>query len=172
MKVIVTFLVMALFSCGGGGVRDQVGDLTGSTVTPGGVSVRSDSPVSAATKAAIDRGIAATIEKARCKGYTKALTLSSYKVAIIKGEIYKGVPVYRIPCGSHCAEYGQGDGTMFVAGQFLEPDTVVFPEQENPEQIAGFEAEHLVLFQNDKAEFERTHTHGSGSGHPILSECR
>lgn len=38
--------------------------------------------------------------------------------------------------------------------------------------VTSFEIEHIVLAWNSADEYERTKTHGIGTGHPIIAECR
>lgn len=131
---------------------------------------------------AITAGLHATFEKARCKGYTQALSLSDYIIAIVhSAPSSDGTPCYKIPAGVYTgSEYDKG-GYILVAGQMLtvgEPygNIIVIPDHkgqftEHLSLVAEFEAEHVVLAYNDGEEFERTKVHGNGQGHPIIPDC-
>lgn len=131
---------------------------------------------------AIETGLERTFEKARCRGYTLALSLSDYIVAIVKGEPDSdGNPCYRIPAGVYAGTVYDKGGYILVAGQMLtagEPygNIIVIPEHNGQRLdhlalVAEFEAEHVVLAYNDGDEFERTKVHGNGTGHPIIPNC-
>lgn len=121
---------------------------------------------------AIERGLNAAFTKARCRGYTKSLNVSDYRITTENGEMSDaGIPAIRMPCGPYCGtEYDKG-GYILAAGQFIEPNTIRVPEQSDPSLIVEYEAEHKILRDNDRREYERTKIHTGGSGHPIIPNC-
>lgn len=132
--------------------------------------------------AAIHRGMEHTFEKARCKGYTQALNLSDYIIAIVKSvPSSDGTPCYKIPAGVYAGTVYDKGGYILVAGQMLtvgEPygNIIVIPDHkgqftEHLELVVGYEVEHCVLAFNDAEEFERTKVHTATAGHPIIPDC-
>ena len=130
---------------------------------------------------AIHRGMEYTFAKARCKGYTQALNISDYIVAIVKSVLSpSGVPCYKIPAGVYAGTEWDMGVYILVAGQMLtvgQPygNIIVIPDHkgqmaESLETVVGYEVEHIVLCWNDGDEYERTKVH-IGSGHPIIPDC-
>lgn len=112
---------------------------------------------------AIDTGLAEVFERARSKGYTRHLEQSLYTFVFLMGESFKGVNVFRMPDGD------------YVAGIVVDLDKriIAIPEHKPDQtaelaQIVGYEAEHCILYANDRDLFERTKTHAPGEGHPIF----
>lgn len=130
----------------------------------------------------IEQGLNATFIKAACYGYQRAMRLSDYIIAIVKGEPDSdGNPCYRLPAGQYAGTVYDKGGYILAAGQVLavgEPygNIIVVPEHfegqgEHLSLISEYEAEHVILAWNDGDKFERTKTHGDGTGHPIISDC-
>ncbi len=69
--------------------------------------------------------------------------------------------------------YDQG-GFIYAAGMVLEFNPCVFVIAEHDREfrrvadVVRYEGEHLVLYYNDRALFEKTADHSRGGGHPIL----
>lgn len=183
---ILLFAIL-LASCGGSStpsIEDRVRVLNFTTGTPQGVAIYAEPGVSIspAILAAIDTGLQRTFTKTKCK-YNRSLSFGNYQFAVIRGELYNGNPVYRLPCGQYCGtEYDKG-GFIYAAGQVIEfvpqdsgrRNVIVIPEQfaniANAETISEYEAEHVELAHWDGDEFDRTKTHGGGAGHPIIPNC-
>ena len=174
---------MFLAACESNGLKDRAGQIASQPVVfaPAGVAVRAESgvEVSIQAKAAIDEGIAHTIEKGKCQGYTKGLNRSGYAVAFLKGQPDSaGYPALPVACGDYCGTYWDKGGYILVAGQVSTVggvQTIILPEHrdnfENLARVSDYEAEHIMLRLNDPDEYERTKVHGSGQGHPIIPEC-
>ena len=165
-------------------IEDRVFGITNKTTDISGMQVwlENGANVTGADLTAIELGFNRTFAKARCKGYERALSLSDYIVAIVKGEPDSdGNPCYRIPAGVYAGTIYDKGGYILVAGQMLtagEPygNIIVIPEHngqflDHLALVAEFEAEHVVLAYNDAYEFERTKVHGDGTGHPIIPNC-
>lgn len=196
--IAVILTIILLTACGGSGVpsvEDRVRTAAFTVGTPQGVAVFTEQgvTVSPAILEAIDTGLARTFAKSKCR-YGRSLSFGNYQFTIIRGELYNGNPVYRLPCGQYCGgEYDKG-GYIFAAGQVIEfvpfdsgrRNNVVIPEQfaavVNAETISEYEAEHVELAHWDAdlapadtielaplsgSLFDSTKTHGNGSGHPI-----
>lgn len=179
--VILTLIFLA--ACGGGSVasiEDRVRTTAFIGGTPRGVAVFTEQgvTVSPAILDAIDTGLARTFAKSQCR-YARSLSYGNYQFTLIRGEIYNGNPVYRLPCNQYCGtEYDKG-GYIFAAGQVIEfvpidsgrRNNIVIPEQfantANAETISEYEAEHVELAHWDGDKFDETKTHGNGAGHPI-----
>lgn len=204
MKRLLIILILALLlaSCGGSStpsIEDRVRVLNFTTGTPQGVAIYAETGVSIspAMLAAIDTGLQRTFTKTKCK-YNRSLSYGNYQFAVIRGELYNGNPVYRLPCGQYCGtEYDKG-GFIYAAGQVIDfvpqdsgrRNVIVIPEQfaniANAETISEYEAEHVELAHWDAdlaavdtielaplsgSLFESTKTHSGGAGHPIIPNC-
>lgn len=165
-------------------IEDRVFGITNKTTDISGMQVwlENGANVTGTDLTAIELGFNRTFEKARCRAYQRALSLSDYIVAIVKGEPDSdGNPCYRIPAGVYAGTVYDKGGYILVAGQMLtvgEPygNIIVIPEHNGQNLdhlalVAEFEAEHVVLAYNDPDEFERTKVHGDGTGHPIIPNC-
>lgn len=155
-------------------------------VTPHGLRIWTEPGAScpAAVEQAMTRGMEFTFEKGRCRGYTERMTLGDFNVVILRSteNDSQGFPAYRLPCAQYCGtEYDKG-GYILAAGQILFTAGspigmwILIPEHtsgqtDHAATIAEYETEHGVLGFNDGAEYERTKTHGSGEGHPIIPSC-
>lgn len=142
-----------------------------------------DAACSESVMRAFENGLAHAFEKAACRGYTRALNHSDYNIAVLKSHENdsQGFPAYRLPCQNYCGSVYDKGGYILAAGQMVFVGTpygnwIAIPEHtvqqlEHAETIAEYEAEHVILAWNDGAEFERTKTHGDGTGHPIIPAC-
>lgn len=132
---------------------------------------------------AFEVGLANAFEKAACRGYTRAINHSDYNIAVLKSneKDSQGFPAYRLPCQNYCGTVYDKGGYILAAGQMVFVGTpygnwIAIPEHtvsqlEHAQTIAEYEAEHIILAWNDGEEFERTKTHGDGTGHPIIPAC-
>jgi hypothetical protein len=181
MKKLIFILILVAIACGKvETIETRVFRLADNGTTPAGVRLRIEPGVSVSddAKAAIDAGIRRTLLKTQCR-YGRSLRHSDYIVAVVKSvRDQHGDPAYKLPCGQYCGSvYDQG-GYILVAGQMLaagEPfgNIIVLPEHtdriDHMALAAEYEAEHVELSWWDGDEYERTKTHGQGSGHPIIT---
>lgn len=147
--------------------------------SPKGVRVYSQQQPRIELLRAIDNGFANLFAVARRNGYRARLDFSSYTVFIAKADRTKDSsggysPDISVPSGQYAGSgYDQG-GYVFAAGMVLafSPSAFIIAEHEtNVERISEivrFEGEHIILYHNDRALYEKTKDHSQGGGHPIL----
>lgn len=159
-----------LCSCGGGSSYDS----QPYALTLNGVRVKKAAGVTldAAMLNRIDVGVIKAVTKARCKGYTKELEMRDFTVALTFGYLENGVWVIKLPCEQYCGTVWDKGGYITASGQYLvNEDILLIPQQPDPSTAVHNEAEHRILFMNDKAEYNRTFSHLNGIDHPIIPEC-
>jgi len=149
------------------------------TSTPNGVTVVSVSTPRREVLDAIDRGFAELFAVARRHGYRNRLNYSDYTVFVARPDRTKDSsgqysPDIAVAAGQYAGSgYDQG-GYIYAAGMVLayNPSAFIIAEHEHDWQrisnVVRFEGEHLVLYYNDRALYERTADHSRGGGHPIL----
>lgn len=169
-------------------VFKQVVSIKQKTSTPKGVKVWIQDGVvyDGFDAASIDVGIGNLIKKTNCLPYQNLKVHSNYIVALLKSTETSsdGFPAYRLPCAQYCGTVFDKGGYILVSGQILVNRTAgvleyiaVIPDHtpaqvEHLKLIVEYEAEHLILFANDRARFEATQTHTETSGHPIINDCQ
>jgi hypothetical protein len=128
---------------------------------------------------AIDRGFADLFAVARRHGYRNHLNYGEYTVFVGRPDRTKDSsgqysPDIAVAAGQYAGSgYDQG-GYIYAAGMVLafNPSAFIIAEHERDWQrisnVVRFEGEHLVLYYNDRALYERTADHSRGGGHPIL----
>jgi hypothetical protein len=129
---------------------------------------------------AIDRGFAELFDVARRHGYRNHLNYGDYTVFVARPDRSKDSagqysPDIAVAAGQYAGSgYDQG-GYIYAAGMVLafNPAAFIIAEHERDWQrisnVVRFEGEHLVLYYNDRALYERTADHSRGGGHPILN---
>ncbi len=149
------------------------------TSTPNGVTVVALSTPRREVLDAIDRGFADLFAVARRHGYRSHLNYDDYTVFLARPDRSKDSagqysPDIAVPAGQYAGSgYDQG-GYIYAAGMVLafDPSAFIIAEHEHDWQrisnVVRFEGEHLVLYYNDRALYERTADHSRGGGHPIL----
>jgi hypothetical protein len=152
---------------------------TVSTNTPRGVRVFALRQPRAELLRAIDSGFANLFAVARRHGYRTQLNYNSYTVFIARADRTKDSggsysPDIAVASGQYAGSvYDQG-GFVYAAGIVLafSPSAFLIAEHEkNVERVSDvvrFEGEHIVLYHNDRALYEKTKDHSRGGGHPIL----
>lgn len=128
---------------------------------------------------AIDRGFTDLFAVARRHGYRNHLNYGEYTVFVARPDRTKDSsgqysPDIAVAAGQYAGTgYDQG-GYIYAAGMVLafNPSAFIIAEHEHDWQrisnVVRFEGEHLVLYYNDRALYERTADHSRGGGHPIL----
>ena len=149
------------------------------TSTPNGVTVVGLSTPRREVLDAIDRGFAELFAVARRHGYRNHLNYGDYTVFVARPDRTKDSsgqysPDIAVAAGQYAGSgYDQG-GYIYAAGMVLafNPSAFIIDEHERDWQrisnVVRFEGEHLVLYYNDRALYERTADHSRGGGHPIL----
>ncbi|HEV2912419.1 MAG TPA: hypothetical protein VGX92_03795 [Pyrinomonadaceae bacterium] len=149
------------------------------TRTPGGVNVFAVTAPSAGMLRAIDDGFTALFAVSRRHGYRARLDYSAYTVFIARADRVRDSrgaysPDVAVGAGQYAGSaYDQG-GFIYAAGMVLEFNHGVFLIAEHQRDlrrvsdVVRYEGEHLVLYHNDPALYQRTADHSRGGGHPIL----
>jgi hypothetical protein len=149
------------------------------TTTPRGVTVLAQTMPRLQLLNAIDSGFADLFAVAQRHGYRNRLKFDDYTVFIGKPDRLKDragqySPDIAVPAQQYAgSDYDQG-GFIYAAGMVLafNPCAFVIAEHDRDlgrvSNVVRFEGEHLVLYYNDRALYERTADHSRGGGHPIL----
>ncbi len=149
------------------------------TSTPNGVTVVGVSTPRREVLDAIDRGFADLFAVARRHGYRNRLNFSDYTVFVARADRTKDSagqysPDIAVAAGQYAgSDYDQG-GYIYAAGMVMaySPSAFIIAEHDRDWQrisnVVRYEGEHLVLYYNDRALYEKTADHSKGGGHPIL----
>jgi hypothetical protein len=149
------------------------------TTTPRGVSVFARTTPRADFLNAIDRGFADLFAVAARHGYRNRMRFEDYTVFIGRADRLKNSqgqysPDIAVPAQQYAGtDYDQG-GFIYAAGMVLafNPCAFVIAEHDRDlgrvSNVVRFEGEHIILYYNDRAFYERTADHSRGGGHPIL----
>lgn len=128
---------------------------------------------------AIDRGFAELFAVAQRHGYRSRLSFSDYTVFVGRADRTRDSsgqysPDIAVPAQQYAgSDYDQG-GFIYAAGMVLafNPGAFVIAEHDRDlarvSNVVRYEGEHLILYYNDRALYERTADHSRGGGHPIL----
>lgn len=125
---------------------------------------------------AIERGITDAFTRARCEGFTHRLNLSEY-IVVIMGQSERSpeshIWSYRLPAGPYAGSQWDLGGYILALGQVVSELYIALPDHHGTDldqlaEVAGYEAEHLILFDNDRERYHATMVHGVGEGHPLL----
>ncbi len=147
--------------------------------TPRGVTVLARISPSREMLNAIDSGLADLFAVAQRHGYHNRMKFENYTVFIARADRLKDSqgqysPDIAVPAQQYAGtDYDQG-GFIYAAGMVLafNPCTFVIAEHDRDlarvSNVVRFEGEHLILYYNDRALYERTADHSRGGGHPIL----
>ena len=149
------------------------------TSTPMGVKVLAVNRPSKDVLSAIDRGFSDLFAVARRHGYTRRTSFSNYVVFIARSDRTRDSsgqysPDIAVPAGQYAgSDYDKG-GFIYAAGMVLayNPSAFVFAEHEHDfsriSNVVRYEGEHIILYYNDRALYEKTADHSRGGSHPIL----
>ena len=128
---------------------------------------------------AIDDGFTELFQIARRHGYTRRMNYSDYTVFIGRADRMQDSqgnysPDVAVPAGQYAGSgYDQG-GFIYAGGMVLtfDPSAFLIAEHDRSWQrvssVVRYEGEHLVLYFNDRALFNKTADHSTGGYHPIL----
>lgn len=136
----------------------------------------SDAPTvrpTAEQQTAIEKGLNRAFTKAQCLGYSRNLSVQAYQIETVPGQIVNGINVFRVNTDDYeDTDFDKG-GYVYAAGQFQPPAKIVVPQYfDNFDALATvveYEAEHRILYDNNRAEYDRTKVHGIGTGHPLFT---
>ncbi|HMJ25142.1 MAG TPA: hypothetical protein VK475_04915 [Pyrinomonadaceae bacterium] len=147
--------------------------------TPRGVTVLARTTPSRELVNAIDSGFAELFDVAQHHGYHNRMRFEDYTVFIARADRSKDrqgqySPDIAVPAQQYAGtDYDQG-GFIYAAGMVLAFNPCAFVIAEHDRDLARvsnvvrFEGEHLILYYNDRALYQRTADHSRGGGHPIL----
>lgn len=150
-----------------------------STETPNGAHVYAISRPREEILRAIDSGLTELFNISRRHGFRARLNYSDYTVFIARPDRTKDSagaysPDIAVGASQYAGSiYDQG-GYVYAAGMVLayNPCAFIIAEHERDlsrvSNVVRYEGEHLVLYYNDRALYERTRDHSRGGGHPIL----
>ena len=147
--------------------------------TPRGVNVVALTPPKTETLDAIDRGFAELFAVARRHGYRSRLSFNDYTVFIARADRTKDSqgqysPDIAVPAGQYAGGYYDQGGFIYAAGMVLAFNPCAFIIAEHAQNlgritdVVRYEGEHIILYYNDRALYEKTADHSRGGGHPIL----
>lgn len=149
------------------------------TTTPRGVTVLARTMPRVDLLNAIDRGLADLFAVSQRHGYRNRVRFDDYTIFIGRADRTRDSrgqysPDIAVPAQQYAgSDYDQG-GFIYAAGMVLafNPCAFVIAEHDRDlgrvSNVVRFEGEHLVLYYNDRALYERTADHSRGGGHPIL----
>jgi hypothetical protein len=149
------------------------------TSTPRGVTVVARTVPRAEVLQAIDQGFGELFAVAARHRYRARLNYSDYTVFIGKADRTKDSggrysPDIAVGAGQYAGSvYDQG-GFVYAAGMVLAYNPCAFVIAEHDRDfgrignVVRYEGEHIVLYYNNRALYERTADHSRGGSHPIL----
>lgn len=149
------------------------------TSTPQGVTVAARTLPRPEVLSAIDRGFAELFAVARRHGYRNRLSFSDYTVFIARADRTADSrgqysPDIALPAAQYAGGYYDQGGYIYAAGMVLAFNPLAFIIAEHDRDLSRisnvvrYEGEHLVLYHNNRALYQRTADHSGGGGHPIL----
>lgn len=174
------YLLLLLIFLVGCGEPKIVQPPSSSLTSPNGIRIKSNSTVSSSTLTTMDASLAKLFQDAKLRNYTKKLNFTDYTIFIKEDCIDRnGTKVWLERNDSYNnTEFDQNPdpviGTIFQAEQVILNDSsvvsfVICSDTEfNMSNATRYGAEHIILFYNDKKEYERTKIHTSTQGHPII----
>ena len=149
------------------------------TTTPRGVTVLARATPRADVLSAIDQGFAELFAVAQRHGYGNRLNFSDYTVFIARPARTKDSrgqysPDIALPAQQYAGSFYDQGGFIYAAGMVLafNPSAFVIAEHDRDfsrvSNVVRYEGEHIILYYNDRALYEKTADHSRGGGHPIL----
>ena len=149
------------------------------TWTPRGVNVLARTMPRPEILNSIDQGFAELFAAAQRRGYRNRLSFSDYTVFIARADRTRDSsgqysPDIAVPAQQYAGSYYDQGGFIYAAGMVLafNPSAFVVAEHDRDlgriSNVVRYEGEHIVLYYNDRALYEKTADHSRGGGHPIL----
>lgn len=150
-----------------------------STKTPKGAKIFSVTQPSSKMLAAIDRGLADLFAVSRKNNYTKRTNYTDYTIFIAKADRTLDVsknysPDIAVGAAQYAGSVYDKGGFVYAAGMVLAYTPSAFIIAEHTKEfsrvsdVVRYEGEHLVLYHNDRAFYNKSADHSKGGGHPIL----
>jgi hypothetical protein len=150
-----------------------------SATTPLGAKVFAVKKPKSSMLKAIDQGLTDLFAIAKKHKYKNRLNYSDYTIFIANADRTKDgnksySPDIAVSAGQYKGSiYDQG-GYIYAAGMVMAYNPCAFIIADHTKQfqrvsnVVRFEGEHLVLYHNDRALYNKTADHSQGGGHPIL----
>jgi hypothetical protein len=147
--------------------------------TPRGVRVYSVNRPRAEALRAIDSGLSELFAIAARHNYRQGLNYSDYTVFIGRADRDRDSsgaysPDIAIGAAQYAGSVYDKGGYVYAAGMVLSmaPGAFLIAEHDRDFQrianVARYEGEHIILYNNDRRLFQQTYDHSRGGGHPIL----
>jgi len=149
------------------------------TTTPRGATVVARTQPRREVLQAIDQGFSDLFAAAARHGYRSRMRHSDYTVFIGRADRVKDSsgqysPDIAVGAAQYAGSvYDQG-GFVYAAGMVLAYNPCAFVIAEHDRDfgrianVVRYEGEHIVLYHNNRALYERTADHSRGGSHPIL----
>ena len=149
------------------------------TVTPAGTRVYAVNRPSGQALDAIDRGLSQLFAVARRRGYKQHLNFADYTVFIGRADRQRDSagaysPDIAVGAAQYAGSVYDRGGYVYAAGMVLSmaPGAFLIAEHDRDfgriANVARYEGEHIILYNNDRRLFQQTYDHSRGGGHPIL----
>lgn len=186
MKKILFIYILALsllgFACDGD--KSNGGIVSGTKETTAkGVNLISSNGVNNQVKSDIDIALTKVFTDSRALGYSNGLDYNFYTIIVKDDCILSpgGVLSFKIRADEYDGtEFDQnptqGIGEVLAAEQVISngshlTSTYIICNASTPLvlETARYGAEHIILYNNDMNEYNRTKFHGNGVGHPIIA---
>ncbi|HEX7177648.1 MAG TPA: hypothetical protein VF240_20485 [Pyrinomonadaceae bacterium] len=158
----------------------MTGDSFGFTVTtPRGARVYAVSQPRAELLRAVDSGLTELFAVARRHGYRAGLSHSDYTIFVARPDRTRnGDGAYSPDIALGAAQYAGSvydkGGYVYAAGVVLSSNPPAFAIADHDRDygrvsdVARYEGEHIVLYNNDRRLYSQTYDHSRGGSHPIL----
>ena len=149
------------------------------TQTPKGARVYAVNQPNSKMLNAIDTGLTDLFAVARKNNYRSRLNYSDYTIFIAKADRTKDSakqysPDIAVPANQYAGTEFDKGGYIYAAGMVMAYNPCAFiiaehtKEYERVSNVARYEGEHLVLYHNDRRQYNKTADHSQGGAHPIL----
>ncbi|MFN2492083.1 MAG: hypothetical protein ABR501_04270 [Pyrinomonadaceae bacterium] len=150
-----------------------------SALTPRGARVYAVSRPRVEMLRAIDSGLTDLFAVARRHGYRSHLNYSDYGVFIARADRTQDStgaysPDFAIGAAQYAGSVYDKGGYVYAAGMVLgyQPGIFIIADHQRDFQrvanVARYEGEHIILYHNDRALYQKTYDHSRGGSHPIL----
>lgn len=150
------------------------------TETPEGARIFAVKEPSREMLEAIDSGLDDLFAVARKNGYRKELRHRDYTIFIGSADRTKDAkgnysPDIAVGAAQYAGTKYDKGGYIYAAGMVISPSERAFliashkKDFERASRIVRYEGEHIVLYFNDQARYEKTKDHSRSGGHPILN---
>jgi hypothetical protein len=149
------------------------------TSTPRGVRVYAVNRPNAQTLNAIDAGLSELFAVAHRHGYNARTNFADYTVFIARADRTRDSagaysPDIAVGAAQYAGSVYDKGGYVYAAGMVLsmEPGAFLIAEHDRDfgriSNVARYEGEHIILYNNDRRLYAQTADHSRGGSHPII----